>query len=152
MPKKVSKPKIGIEYVESCNNTNIAQYYHEAMVELHRNGHGHQHIALNYELSAMVAYDAGTIVGLMIFEDTRWQSALTIVLGHVLESYRHMGVYTALWNKLVQHAQELGRPKIEGATHVGNQTMQMIMEHHGRKPTSVHYTFDVPPKTKKGSK
>ncbi len=150
--KKISKPKITVEYVESCNNTNIAQYYHEAMAELHRLGYGHQHIAMNYALSAFVAYDAGTIIGLMIFEDTKWQSALTIVLGHVLESYRHMSVYTTLWSNLVAHAQELGRPKIEGATHIDNQTMRQIMERHGRKPTSVHYSFDVPSKTKKGSK
>lgn len=144
--KKISKPKITIEYLETCNNTKIAGYYHTAMAELHKNGHGHQHIALNYELSAFVAYDAGVIIGLLVFEDTKWQSALTVVLGHILESYRHQSVYTKLWAKLVQHAQEVGRPRIEGATHVDNLVMQEIMKHQGRVATSIHYTFEVPSK------
>ena len=156
----MSKDKVGggsqIEYFDNCNNTDLVPYYHKMMNEFHASGFAtHRTICFSYSQKAFAAFnEAGEVVGMVLFEDEPWKNAVCVVHGHVDKDYRRQGIYTRLWNSVVEKAQEWGRYSVEGATHHDNLPMLAVMSKLGRKPTFTFFTFPVPAtkKTKKGKK
>lgn len=132
------------KYLDGCNNTPVVPIYFQAMAELTIAGHNHKCVSFNYDQKAIVALDGPVIVGLMLIEDCKWKNSLMVVLGYVVPTYRRKGIYTELWNRAVEKAQELERVLIEGATYIDNRVMQAVMDKHGRKAVSINYEYQVP--------
>lgn len=148
----MGKPRITIKFFNNCNNTEVIPFYFHAMEDLHKRGQNHRCANYNYDQKAFVAYDNSKIVGIILIDDSSWKNSLTVILGYVEKEYRNKGIYSRLWNKVVEYAQKLGRAVIEGGTHVSNVEMQEIMKHQKRTPTFIMYDFAVPKKTPKKAK
>lgn len=149
--------KLRIEFFDNCNNTDLVPYYHKMMLEFHTSGFAtHQTICFSYTQKAFAAFDsAGKVVGMILFDDEAWKNAVLVIHGYVDQEYRRQGLYTCLWNKVVEKAQEWGRTYVDGATHHDNSVMLEVMKKLGRTPTFTYFTFPVPKtdvRSKKGKK
>lgn len=83
-------------------------------------------------------------VGVLAISDMDWCGTYNINLGYVIPEYRQKGVYTVLWNVLVDLAQQKNYGTIEGSTHSDNDPMRAHMKKMGREETSRNFVFVVP--------
>ena len=63
--------------------------------------------------------------------------------GYVIDFFKNKGVYTFMWNNLVDLARDNSVKKIVSATQIDNKPMINLMKKLGRKPVSINYEYEV---------
>jgi L-amino acid N-acyltransferase YncA len=64
--------------------------------------------------------------------------------GYVDPAWRGKGIYTHLWNALVDKARELKVKQIGSGTRLDNHRMRAVAKAQGRREVSVNMEFTVP--------
>lgn len=95
---------------------------------------------------AVVAERDGQIIGFIVFSiQERWNLAW-IEFGFVFPEHRRHGVYTTLWNELIEYCRDLKLPAIRGGTNYNNKPLQAFAEKMGREPVTLIHSYIIPPK------
>lgn len=92
---------------------------------------------------AYVAVINGDIVGAMIFTELQGLSEFWIDVSFILEEHRRKGIHTALFTKLVEHAENVGIKRIQCEVVNTNAASKAAMEAQGRKAFSTIYRYDT---------
>jgi GNAT superfamily N-acetyltransferase len=105
---------------------------------------GDQAVGLHHSYQAILATVDAEPIGVIIWFEQKEQHRIWLQLGYVLPEYRGRGIYSMLWDQLVDKARELKQPAIWSGTAVGNATMRGVARKQGRKEVAVSLKFEVP--------
>lgn len=149
--------KCKIVHIEGLAYSDAYDLAEEGLAELRKDRVAPRSCMLHNSYNAFVAYqDEGQInvnpIGVIVYTHILTEKQLFIILGYVKKEYRHKGVYTQIWEKLVEQAQKQNCVHIEGATHAFNFDAQQAIERmadNSRELVSLVYRFNVPEKENK---
>jgi ribosomal protein S18 acetylase RimI-like enzyme len=99
---------------------------------------------LGWENKALVAFEEGAAVGLIVYSEQEWKKTFFIEMGYVRPAFRRRGFYRALFKHLTARAREKEFRSISGTTHVENREMQETNRALGRQAAWIIYRYDVP--------
>lgn len=108
------------------------------------NDGGEQAVGLHFSYNAILATIDGKPVGVIVWFEQKESHRLWLQLGYVLPEHRRAGIYSMLWDQLVDKARELKAPAIWSGTAIGNDAMRAVARKQGRKEVAVSIRFDVP--------
>jgi GNAT superfamily N-acetyltransferase len=134
---------ITLEYFEVCNRTPAMPLMARGWSELIRGDLADPVQVINWDDEAILALVNGDPAGVMSFSHIKWERVIWVKLGYVLPEFRRQGVYRAMWNRLVEIAQQRKVPEILGATSVRNAAMQKTMHRLGRTAFALQYRYKV---------
>ena len=149
--------KIDLVHVKQLGGTRFMGYAIQSHAAMIKEGTASdRHLNLHWENEGMFAVlreegewkspDGPIIVGMITFTDQQWSRCLQIGLGFVTRRFRLDGVYTAMWNRLVELAQDRGVGTISGITYASNEAMRSVAQKHGRREKGIVLEFEVPTK------
>lgn len=117
-----------------------------AMTELYAagTGPGDGGVPFYYKDNAICARADGMLIGFISYRYEKGEGTLNLMCGWVEPKLRREGIYTKLWNKLVEIARKEGAARIWGSTHVNNQPMREFYKKLGRVETHVNSIFEIP--------
>lgn len=107
-------------------------------------------IFVAWDNESIVSFMGPAPVAVMTFAHQEWSNNLTILLGYCEPEFRGKGYYHALWDKIVEIAQERNCTRITTASHPDNYRSIKIQQ--ARSPRSVRpgpmslilFTHEVP--------
>lgn len=155
----MSEYQFDIVHVKQLGGSRFMGYAVQVHAAMIKEGQASErHLNLHWENEAVFAVLRGSvdapggpmIIGMITFTEHKWGDYLAIGLGFVTRRFRSDGVYTALWNRLVELAQDRGVASITGTTYASNWPMRKVAEKHGRRESAVVLEFDVPAKQSDG--
>lgn len=94
----------------------------------------------NWSNQALVAFLNNEPVGIICVEEEDRTKNWSISLGYVSLGYQQSGIYTEMWNRLLEIAKEKGVPVIWSSVHMDNIPMMRFREKHSQK---IHVTFQT---------
>jgi ribosomal protein S18 acetylase RimI-like enzyme len=132
------------EFIPQLSGTDYMAYAIKTNHLLIEEGHADRDIlAVNYDDSAFICLYGGEPVGILVFSITPWRKEVTIKLGRVQPEFRKMGIYTALWNRLVDYAGRKECTSIRSAVKFDNKPMRRLLAEQGRHEESIHSVYYV---------
>jgi len=141
--------EIEIQFFDGLNNTPALELAMRGWAEMHEKGLSDGNLNIHSSLKAFVAIAPNghdkLPVGVMTFDPEPTLRRVWIFQSYVIPEFRGRGIYTALWNKLVEYATvELKAKSIQSGTHVRNSAMRAVAKRQGRYEESVLLRFDLP--------
>lgn len=133
-----------IHCYEGISHTPANIYALKAFCELIEEGQADNVPWLSYDDNAITASLDGAVVGILVWRKTLWTKSIIIKLGYVSNGFRGAGIYTSLWNELLEIAKKEKIFNIDGATHIDNKTMRAVARKQGRTEFAVVTRFIVP--------
>lgn len=100
-------------------------------------------IFLDHENGAVLAFVGGVAVGAISYSYAEWNRKMWIQIGFVKPPWRRMGIYTALWQRLLGVAADIGCQSIVSATNIGNAPMRATSAKFGRQETQVTLVYKL---------
>ncbi len=129
--------------IEKIYNSPVGALVVQACAELEASGHGWGMGAPGWDSNALYIADDGKPVAVLVWSVQDWKQEAHIGLGYVLPGYRGRGLYTQLWNALIEEAKTRKLRSIASGTHPDNKAMQAISEKQGRKVDSIGYRYEL---------
>ena len=102
-------------------------------------------VGLHWSYNGIGAWVDGELAGIIVWHEEKSNKRLWLQQGYVAPAWRGKGIYSHLWNALVEKARELKQPSIGSGTRFNNDRMRAVAKKQGRRETSVILEFDVPP-------
>lgn len=99
--------------------------------------------APGWDTNALYLEDDGQVVAILVWSVQEWKQSAYVDFGYVLPGRRGQGLYTKLWNALIDEAKERKLRTIGSGTHVKNTAMQAIAAKQGRVAESISFRYDV---------
>jgi ribosomal protein S18 acetylase RimI-like enzyme len=135
-----------VELIEGINSTPAAELAVRGWLENVENGLSDGELNMGANLNAFVGYAQNgrdvLPVGVITWDVDA--ARIWVHQSYVLPEFRGRGVYSAMWNELVGHAQGLPNVRsIQSATHVNNKAMRTIAARQGRRETGVILKVDI---------
>lgn len=97
----------------------------------------------HYSYKAFVAYVDGAPVGVVTWEKLGSSNRLWINQSYVKPEFRRRGVYTKMWEYVVEKAKELKVFEIASGTHPNNAEMRAVAKKLGRTETGIIMSMKV---------
>lgn len=136
---------ITAEHFENINRTPAMKLLVEGWFTLLQDGLSEPIVSIFHDDEAVVGYADGQPAGVISAFFVAWSKTTYIRIGYVRPVFRRQGVYTCMWKKLVEVAQERKMRALEGNTLVGNAAMLATSDSLGRQRfgTILHYELPV---------
>lgn len=138
-----------VKFYENCGHSPIYRMAIDAMAELNNLGYGN---TIPYPPAwndpALVMFDEceRTVRGFMIYRYDQEQASWWIILAYTHPKHRKQGVHTALFESLVERAEQRGDIlAIESGTHVDNKPAQKAFEKQRRFAHYIGYRYEIRP-------
>lgn len=101
-------------------------------------------ISWHWSYDAVVAYWDESIIGFIIFRHDEKAVGATLCHGYVLPDYRRRGVYSQLWNALIDELRKRGARRIFSGTHLNNAPTRAFWAKTGRREEFVTSEYEIP--------
>lgn len=137
---------IRVDFVDGINGTPAAELAVRGWLDTLEHGYSDGTINMQAELKAFIGYaqngrDMLPVGVVTFFVDN---ARIWVQQSFVLPEFRGRGVYSAMWNELIGHAQDLPAVRsIESGMHVNNKAMRAIAARQGRRETAVILKVDI---------
>lgn len=137
---------VKVKHYKTVDRTPALPLLLSAWNELSVRGLCENDIMIQWDHQALVAFDScGFPVGVISYIHTEHNHLFHIVLGYVVSIHRGQKVYSQLWKRLVEIAQENKVVCISSQTHKRNDVMLKVAEAQNRRSMGVIVNYDVPP-------
>lgn len=133
-----------IRHFEGLNYTPAVELGYRANLELMQLGLGEAVQTLSWDHNAIVAYEADTPIGVIVWSEEKYNKHIWVTLSYVLPQHRRKGVFAEMWKALIEKAIVLKVMHIRSMTHARNHRMRDVAKKLGRVEDAVRLTFTVP--------
>jgi RimJ/RimL family protein N-acetyltransferase len=130
-------------YIETINNTPAVFLIMEGYLLLHQQSRTSQIIPLYSDDRAIVAFDPETDapIGVVSYRNYKYLRSNTISLVYVQETYRRRGVFSTMWNYLLEQTlRDEDLTDVIITTSVHNSEMQAALKKLNVAPIELTYT------------
>lgn len=137
---------IRVDLVDGINGTPAAELAVRGWLDNIESGFSDGELNMGHSLKAFIGYAQNgrdmLPVGVITWDVDA--ARIWVHQSYVLPEYRGRGVYSAMWNELIDHAQGLPNVRsVQSATHVNNKAMRAIAARQGRRETAVFLKVDI---------
>lgn len=105
-----------------------------------------QPFSYSWDWEVLTASVDGVVVAAMAFTHSKWQRQLFVNMGGTHPDHRRQGHYRALWERLVEIAQERDAKTIASGYGIDNLASAAMHKALGRPVFGIATRFDVPQK------
>lgn len=145
IPEPAEPAEILIKTTSQIVRSGLNLIMARAALELAENDWDDGTLPYSYNSSAIYAECLGKVVGVLAYRAPDWLRRISIEVGYVLPEFRRRGIYTSLFEKLVEVSIEGGFAVcIWGGVDIRNTAMQRVAEAQGRKLVALEYEYPLP--------
>lgn len=102
-------------------------------------------VCIYWDDHCIVAFNPDNIpIGVITYKYLEYACTVHITIGYVSFGWRRMGVYKAMWERLIAEARKLGALKITGVTSNDNEPMLKCAHSLGREKEATILNYFLP--------